>query len=414
MKNDAIGVFDSGMGGLTTVKELNRLLPHENIIYFGDTARVPYGSRSPETILRYAKEDVAFLRQYQVKMIIAACGTVSSIVGDQPFVTDVPFAGVIYPAVEAACAVTKTKRIGIIGTSATIKSKSYEKAILQRHPDFFVATQACPLFVHLVENGYTDFNNPVTRLVAEEYLTPIKEQKVDTLILGCTHYPVIADLIGDIMGRDVALISPGAETAGYAKKCLAEQNLLSDRTEKGKNTYYVSDSVSLFTENAAHTGRGVRCGLSEQLAEGGRLLKEKVEIILRSVQRNEEEENETELRTEGVYEHDGKNWSVSYEESEATGFEDSTTEITGTDGRCVSIVRRGSANSNLMIETGKKHYCLYGTPFGDMTLGIYTNKIEDNLSPQGGQLYLRYTLDVNASFLSDNEIYLEVVTQQEA
>lgn len=144
-------------------------------------------------------------------------------------------------------------------------------------------------------------------------------------------------------------------------------------------------------------------------------MKEKVEIILRSVQRNEEEENETELRTEGVYEHDGKNWSVSYEESEATGFEDSTTEITGTEGRCVSIVRRGSANSNLMIETGKKHYCLYGTPFGDMTLGIYTNKIEDNLSPQGGRLYLRYTLDVNASFLSDNEIYLEVVTQpQEA
>ena len=126
MKNDAIGVFDSGMGGLTTVKELNRLLPHENIIYFGDTARVPYGSRSPETILRYAKEDVAFLQKHQVKMIIAACGTVSSIVGDQPFVTDVPFAGVIYPAVEAACAVTKTKRIGIIGTSATIKSKSYE------------------------------------------------------------------------------------------------------------------------------------------------------------------------------------------------------------------------------------------------------------------------------------------------
>ena len=133
-------------------------------------------------------------------------------------------------------------------------------------------------------------------------------------------------------------------------------------------------------------------------------MKKKVEIILRSVQRNEEEENETELRTEGVYENDGKTWSVSYEES----------EITGTEGRCVSIVRRGSANSNLMIETGKKHYCLYGTPFGDMTLGIYTNKIEDNLSPQGGRLYLRYTLDVNASFLSDNEIYLEVVTQQEA
>lgn len=127
MKNDAIGVFDSGMGGLTAVKELNRLLPHENIIYFGDTARVPYGSRSPETILRYAKEDVAFLRQYQVKMIIAACGTVSSIVGDQPFVTDVPFAGVIYPAVEAACAVTKTKRIESLAHPPPSKARAMRK-----------------------------------------------------------------------------------------------------------------------------------------------------------------------------------------------------------------------------------------------------------------------------------------------
>lgn len=252
MNHDAIGVFDSGMGGLTTVKELNRLLPHENIIYFGDTARVPYGSRSPETIMRYAREDAAFLRQYQVKMIIAACGTVSSVVGDQPLVTDMPFTGVIYPAVEAACAATRTKRIGVIGTPATIKSASYRNAILKQHPDYFVAMQACPLFVHLVENGYTDFHNPVTRLVAEEYLTPIKAQKVDTLILGCTHYPVIADLIGDIMGDDVTLISSGAEAANYAKRCLQAKNLLSDRTEKGKNTYYVSDSVELFTENAAH------------------------------------------------------------------------------------------------------------------------------------------------------------------
>lgn len=137
-------------------------------------------------------------------------------------------------------------------------------------------------------------------------------------------------------------------------------------------------------------------------------MKEKVEIVLRSVQRNEEEENETELRTEGTYEHTEKEWRVSYEESEATGFEGSTTEIIGTDGRCVSIIRTGSANSNLMIEVGKKHYCLYGTPFGDITVGIFTHKIEDHLTADGGQLYLRYTLDANASFLSDNEIYLEI------
>jgi glutamate racemase len=252
MKNDAIGVFDSGMGGLTAVQELNRILPNENIIYFGDTARIPYGGRSKETILRYAKEDIAFLRQYPIKMIIAACGTVSSIVGDQPIVTDMPFTGVILPAIEAACAATKKKRVGIIGTPATIKSGSYIRAIAQTHPDVMVIPQACPLFVHLVENGYTDFHNPVTRLVAEEYLAPVRRENVDVLVLGCTHYPVIADLIGDIMGPDVTLISSGAEAAKYAKKCLTTQGLLSDRTEKGKNTYYVSDSTEMFEENARY------------------------------------------------------------------------------------------------------------------------------------------------------------------
>ncbi|MFR7472919.1 MAG: glutamate racemase, partial [Ruminococcus sp.] len=148
MKRDAIGVFDSGMGGLTAVKELNRILPHENIIYFGDTARVPYGSRSPETVWKYAQEDVAFLRKYSVKMIIAACGTVSSIVGNRPLVQDMPFTGVIYPTVDAACAATKTGRIGVIGTPATVRSSSYQNAILERNPDLFVIAQACPLFVH--------------------------------------------------------------------------------------------------------------------------------------------------------------------------------------------------------------------------------------------------------------------------
>ena len=244
MKNDAIGVFDSGMGGLTTVKELNRLLPHENIIYFGDTARVPYGSRSPETILRYAKEDVAFLRQYQVKMIIAACGTVSSIVGDQPFVTDIPFAGVIYPAVEAACAVTKTKRIGIIGTSATIKSKSYERAILQQHPDFFVATQACPLFVPLVENGRVHRGDVVIETVVKEYLTPLKDAGVDTLILGCTHYPLLEEGIGDFMGPDLTLKDSGAEAANLAS------TQFDPNEGTGTTQYFVSDDPQGFDQLA--------------------------------------------------------------------------------------------------------------------------------------------------------------------
>ncbi len=257
-KDYAIGVFDSGMGGLTAVQELNRILPNENIIYFGDTARIPYGSRSRETIIRYATEDVDFLRQHKIKMIIAACGTVSSVVMDNPIVTDMPFTGVIAPAIEAACKATKTKRIGIIGTPATIKSGSYIRAIADTHPDVMVIPQACPLFVHLVENGYTDFDNPVTRLVAEEYLAPIKAENVDVLILGCTHYPVIAGIIGDIMGEDVTLISAGAEAAKFARDCLSEQGLLSEREEKGRNTYYVSDSTEMFEENA-------RCFLGEEV-----------------------------------------------------------------------------------------------------------------------------------------------------
>ena len=252
MKNHAIGVFDSGVGGLTAVKALRALMPNENIVYFGDTARIPYGSRSKETVLRYAHEDIAFLRHHPIKMIIAACGTVSSVIGMKPPVGDLPFTGVLLPAVQAACAATKNNRIGVIGTPATIRSGSYGKAIKTLSPNAFVVGKACPLFVHLVENGYTASDNKITRLAAEEYLLPVKEEGVDTLILGCTHYPVLREVIADIMGDDVTLISPGEEAAKYANILLLEQNLLSDRTEEGTVDYYVSDSVALFEENARH------------------------------------------------------------------------------------------------------------------------------------------------------------------
>ncbi|MBE6825723.1 MAG: glutamate racemase [Oscillospiraceae bacterium] len=252
MDRNAIGVFDSGLGGLTAVKELNRILPNENIIYFGDTARIPYGTRSRETVLRYAREDVAFLRRHPVKMIIAACGTVSSVIGTNAPVDDMPFSGVLYPAAEAACALTQNGRIGVIGTPATIRSGSYEHALHTINNEVSVTAMACPLFVHLVEYGYTNRDNQITRLAAEEYLAPIRSAQVDTLILGCTHYPIIRDIIADIMGEGVNLISPGEEAAKYAKRCLEEQDLLTDSTEKGKNIYYVSDSVSMFRENARH------------------------------------------------------------------------------------------------------------------------------------------------------------------
>lgn len=250
MNRDAIGVFDSGMGGLTAVQVLNQILPHENIIYFGDTARIPYGTRSRQTIERYTREDVAFLRRHPVKMIIAACGTVSSMLGTESPVDDMPFTGVVYPAARTACAVTENGRVGVIGTPATIRSGSYEHALHTVNSKVDVTAMACPLFVHLVEYGYTDRNDPITRLAAEEYLAPIRNAGVDTLILGCTHYPVIRDVIADIMGDGVQLISASEEAAKFTKQCLEETDLLTDSTEQGHNVYYVSDSVSMFRDNA--------------------------------------------------------------------------------------------------------------------------------------------------------------------
>lgn len=250
MRDLAIGVFDSGVGGLTAVKELNNILPNENIIYFGDTARLPYGSRSKETILKYANEDINFLRQHGIKMIIAACGTVSSVMNTKALVEDIPFTGVLLPAVQAACGATENGKIGVIGTQATIKSGSYGRAIKTIRPNSFVVGKACPLFVPLVENGYTDKDNKIARMVVEEYLEPIKNEGVDTLILGCTHYPLLKDIIADVVGEGVTLISSGEEAAKFANLCLLEQNLLNTSESIGKNTFYVSDSVEMFEENA--------------------------------------------------------------------------------------------------------------------------------------------------------------------
>lgn len=251
MNNNAIGVFDSGLGGLTCLKELNKLIPNENVIYFGDTARLPYGTRSRETILEYAHQDIAFVKSKNVKMIIAACGTVSSVLGSGKTADgDVPFTGVLLPAAQAACGMTRNGKVGVIGTEATIKSGSYGKAIRGIRPDVSVIGAACPLFVPLVENGFTTRDNKVAQLVAEQYLAPIKKEGVDTLILGCTHYPILRDVISDYMGDSVTLISSGEEAAKYAYNMLMSREMLSDREENGTNTYYTSDSIELFEDNA--------------------------------------------------------------------------------------------------------------------------------------------------------------------
>lgn len=248
---DAIGVFDSGLGGLSAVKEFLHILPSENIIYFGDTGRVPYGNRSRDTIKKYGYQDARFLLTHKVKMIVAACGTVSSVAGK--FLEErlpVPYTGVVNPTAFAAAHKTKNGKIGVIGTSATINSHSYKSRLQKLNPEFEVYEKACPLFVPLVENGVIHRDDQIARLVIKRYLTELKDEGIDTLILGCTHYPLLADAISDVLGSEITLVDSGYETAVYAAKVLKEQNLLNNSFEKGKPEFFVSDTPDDF-ENVA-------------------------------------------------------------------------------------------------------------------------------------------------------------------
>lgn len=249
MDNRCIGIFDSGLGGLTAVKEIMELLPGENLIYFGDTGRVPYGTRSVETIIKYSLSDIRFLESFDVKLIVVACGTVSSVA--LPLIGShcrTPIVGVVEVTCEAAMSATRNNRIGIIGTAGTVNSGAYGKYILEKNPAVKTFSKACPLFVPLVENGH--FDTPVARLVVEEYLTEIKNEGVDTLILGCTHYPLLNKVISDFMGEDVALINSGAQIA----RCLSKQfgHLMDSASEKlGECRYFVSDNIESFTNLAS-------------------------------------------------------------------------------------------------------------------------------------------------------------------
>ena len=250
MNKAPIGVFDSGLGGLTAVRELRRVLPNENIVYFGDTGRVPYGTRSNSTIKKYAMQDAKFLLKHKVKMIIAACGTVSSVASNLKRDLPVPYTGVVSPTCFAAAKATRNKKIGVLGTSATINSHSYRDTLKSFDSELEVVEQDCPLFVPLVENGFIDKDDQITRLVIERYLDKVVAAGVDAIILGCTHYPIIAPAISSVIGSGITLIDSGKETAVYAAKILKENNILSDSAEAGECEFYVSDTPDGF-ENVA-------------------------------------------------------------------------------------------------------------------------------------------------------------------
>jgi glutamate racemase len=246
-QHKSIGVFDSGIGGLTVVHALMNHLPKENITYFGDTARVPYGSKSAEVVREYAFEDTRFLMQQGVKLIVVACNTVSAVaIDDLKAHFDIPIVGMIQPGANAACAASKNGRIGVIGTYATIGSESYPRALTRCNKDFITFSAPCPLFVPLAEEGWG--SHPVAAAVAQEYLSPLRKEHIDTLILGCTHYPILRNVIQQAVGEEVSLIDSGEAAAIEVEKLLRESELLNTSTVQPNYSFFVSDVPQKFKQ----------------------------------------------------------------------------------------------------------------------------------------------------------------------
>lgn len=243
--NAPIGVFDSGVGGLTVAREIMRQLPGESLVYFGDTARVPYGSKSKNTVCKYSRQIVNFLMSQNVKAIVIACNTASALAMEEIQQTvDIPVVDVVAPGAQMAAASTRNYNIGIIGTESTIKSGIYEQYLHQLNPEITVVSKACPLFVPLVEEGLLE--DRVTEDIVGRYLHEMKEYEIDALVLGCTHYPLLRGVIGREMGEGVKLVNPAYETAKSLKELLKEKELLAAGDSEVKHSYYVSDGAEKF------------------------------------------------------------------------------------------------------------------------------------------------------------------------
>ena len=263
----AIGIFDSGIGGLTVLKEIVAALPDENIIYLGDTARVPYGIRSAETVTRYSFENTQFLLSQEIKLLVVACNTASAIsLGAVKKEYPLPVIGVLEPGARAAAAATRTRKIGVIGTEATIASGAYEKAIRRISPGVEVVSLACPLFVSLAEEGWTD--NDVARLVAEKYLSTFRGSGIDTLVLGCTHYPLLKPVIGGVVGPGITLIDSATETAKEVVSVLEKLKWRGNGKGGGVRKFYVTDSPARF-EKIGKRFLGEPLLSAEQVRVGG-------------------------------------------------------------------------------------------------------------------------------------------------
>jgi glutamate racemase len=248
-RTNPIGIFDSGIGGLTVLKAVSRLMPNENIVYFGDTARVPYGSKSNDTVIEYSIQAANFLLRKNIKLLVVACNTASSVAMKElkRFLT-IPVIGMIEPGAKTALQVSKNGIIGVIGTRATINNKAYSNELKKLNTKIKVYEKACPLFVPLAEEGWID--HKATQLIAKEYLSELREKKIDSLVLGCTHYPILIDTIKKVIGKNVKLIDSGTPAARLVEDYLNGRQLRNQSVHQGNSEFYVSDVPAKFREVA--------------------------------------------------------------------------------------------------------------------------------------------------------------------
>lgn len=280
MKSQPIGIFDSGVGGLTVFSEIRKRFPEEDLIYFGDTARVPYGPKSRDTIIDYSIQNTRFLCSFQVKLIIIACNTSSAFAIDLlQDMFSVPIIGVLRPGAEQAVKQTKMGKVGVIGTEGTINSQAYTKEILKISPSAQIHSLSCPLFVPLVEEGWQ--NHAVASMIADEYLAPLKKEGIDTLVLGCTHYPILKKIISEAIGEDITLIDSALAISEYLSDYLKtkddkpQENMIKERAEsallenpRGKDIFYVSDNEEKFQKIASRIlGQDITNLVKVKLAE---------------------------------------------------------------------------------------------------------------------------------------------------
>ncbi|HHX60513.1 MAG TPA: glutamate racemase [Epulopiscium sp.] len=413
MHHEPIGIFDSGLGGLTVVKEVMEHLPNESIIYFGDTARVPYGNKSKETITKFSAQIIRFLQSKGVKAIIIACNTVSSnsIEELRAMFPEIPIEGVVEPGVKVGLEKTKTGRIGIIGTEATIRTNKYPSLIKEANPKVQVFGKSCPLFVPLVEDGWID--HPVTHMVATEYLAPLLKEGIDTLILGCTHYPMLSETIQKVAGDQVTLVNPAQEAAYKMERNLKEWQQLSSGKTMPIYEFYVSDHTSQFEHMAKEFLK--RPIEHVQLVDLGKKEEEKIGIInkqectlwIATKQIYKAHTDSLEETFQGkISEKNGNIYIIYNEQNKDTGIKITNQLKVSKDGS-VSVRRMGGHKSLLHFTKDKLYTTFYNTGHGTMELTFKPIVIECNEVDSGYQVRLEYEIYMGEEKLSCNHYTLE-------